>query len=512
MKVAIRVDASTLIGSGHVMRCLALAHALRDRGAEVLFISRAHEGNLLERVQVQGFVARSLPAPPQDAPESYGLLKVSQTTDAAETLASLADDPIDWLIVDHYGLGQQWEDLLLPRVEQLGVLDDLADRPHTCQLLLDPTYPGSASRYADLVPQSATLLLGPRFALIDRHFAQARSWPGPGHEQEESLFVFFGGSDLPNLTGQTLAALDSPALADLRTEVVIGSTNPHLDELRTQIDQRPDSHLHGPREHLADLMAASTIAVGAGGVSVWERLCLGLPSVVVSLADNQVASCRALAEAGLLTYAGHLGEFTAADLEHRIEQLRSNASSLRQAATRGMAEVDGLGAARVAELLCPTPTIELELRSVTLADVGTAFMWANDPEVRRQSIHTQVIDWHSHVEWFASKLDDPKCFMFILEAKGLPVGQARFDVMATGEGLLDYSVDPVFRGRGWAAILLQKAIEDLGFRGINSVLADVRDGNIASFKALTGAGFVEEVPSQAPAGLRRLRRDGLKHG
>ncbi len=512
MKLAIRVDASTLIGSGHVMRCLALALALRDRGAEVLFISRSHEGNLLEHVRAQGFVTRSLPAPPHDTPESYGLLTVSQTTDAAETLASLADDSIDWLIVDHYGLGQQWEELLRPRVGQLGVLDDLADRPHSCDLLLDPTYPGDTRRYSGLVPNSATLLLGPRFTLIDRHFAQARSWSRQAQGPKESLFVFFGGSDLPNLTGQTLAALDSPALADLRAEIVIGSTNPHIDELGATVDKRPGTHLHGPREHLADLMAASTIAVGAGGVNVWERLCLGLPSVVVSLADNQVASCQALAEAGLLDYAGHIGEFDSAALAQRIEHLRSDADFRREAAIRGMAEVDGLGAARVAELLCPTPVSELELRSVTQADVGTAFMWANDAEVRRQSIHTQAIDWNEHVAWFSSKVDDPTCIMFILEAKGLPVAQARFDVMETGEGLLDYSVDPVFRGRGWAAILLRSSIEGLAARGITSVVADIRNGNIASFKALTGAGLVEETTSQANVGFTRLRRDGLNHG
>ncbi|WP_295407568.1 UDP-2,4-diacetamido-2,4,6-trideoxy-beta-L-altropyranose hydrolase [uncultured Thiocystis sp.] len=400
MKIAIRVDASHRIGFGHLIRCRTLATALRDQGAEVRFVCRAHPGHGIAVLKADAFAVAALPEPAAAgvgiADADYaGWRGVSQPQDAFETLAVLGNWWPDWLIVDHYGLDRDWEQALRPYVSQILVIDDLANRQHDCDLLLDQNYHAKNAEncYDGLLPAHASTLLGPRHALLRPEYAWYRRGccvpirrmgvgansfaPNPMIEDRANEFaptescrlgrhrrglrprdglvrrvlVFFGGTDPDNMTGRALSALDHPALAHLELDLVVGANNPHHDVLAEQALHRPGTLLHGPRPHLADLMSEADLAIGAGGTTTWERCCLGLPSLVVSIADNQRPACTALAADGVIQYLGHGDQVTVAALRDAILRIVSDADRLRAFTRNGEALVDGEGAVRVVDML-----------------------------------------------------------------------------------------------------------------------------------------------------------------
>ena len=248
MKIAFRVDASLQIGTGHVMRCLTLADALAAQGADCLFICREHQGNLIEHIRNKGYCVHALPVLPSVCASSLAINTVSdeqslahshwlgatQVEDAAACAAILAGVKPDWLIVDHYALDARWELALKSHYRKLMVIDDLADRPHLCDLLLDQTFGRDAEDYHELVPAISRLLCGSRYALLRPEFAALRDYSlqRRANPQLRQLLITMGGVDKDNATGQVLEALRGCALpAQCHITVVMGTTAPWLDEV-----------------------------------------------------------------------------------------------------------------------------------------------------------------------------------------------------------------------------------------------------------------------------------------
>ncbi|MBK1633380.1 UDP-2,4-diacetamido-2,4,6-trideoxy-beta-L-altropyranose hydrolase [Thiohalocapsa halophila] len=355
MNIALRTDASARIGLGHLARCRTLARALREAGATGHFICRAHPGHQIDALRAEGYRVSALPSPPlqqQAADADYAAwLGVSQTQDAAETITALTNNQqpkTNILIIDHYALDSTWEQRLRPTVDRILVIDDLANRRHECELLLDQNFTeNAAERYRGLVPAHARLLLGPSYALLRPEYAQARQALRARDGAVRRVLVFFGGTDPDNLTGRALAALSDPALAHLALDVVVGANNPHADSLAAQAAARGNTQLHPPRPHLADLMTQADLAIGAGGATTWERCCLVLPSLVVSIAENQRPACLALADAGLIDYLGHKDRVTTDRLRRALQALLDDPEQRQHLAAAGAALVDGRGVERV---------------------------------------------------------------------------------------------------------------------------------------------------------------------
>ena len=482
MSIVIRVDGSTDIGSGHVMRCLGLAEVLRSRGHAVRFACRDLPGAPLDRITDRGFAVTLLPetmSADEDARLCAGLVTTG-----------------DAVVVDHYGLDASWERVVRAAGCRVLAIDDLADRRHDCELLLDSTMPGDPERYRALAP-NAGLLLGPEFALMSPAFAVERARGIDPDLSDPRILCFFGGSDLPNLSGRALAALSSPDLAQVWVDLVIGSANPHAAALRRQAQARGRVEVHDAQPNLASLMARCAWAIGAGGVTSLERLCLGLPSIVVSIADNQVQSCRALSAAGLIDYAAHYDEAApeagvpVTMLSERLRVMLADLVDARERIGWGMSLVDGMGAWRASQALVPSAAEDLRLRRAGRADCAGYFRWANDPDVRAQAWHQDPIRWPAHQQWFARRLEDPDTLMLVLTAEELPVGQVRLErVRPTGaepRWILDYSLDRAVRGRGWSLLLLGEALRHLPAGAI--ARAEVRPENEASIRALAGAGW-----------------------
>lgn len=294
MKIVIRADASIPIGTGHIMRCLALAEALRERGAEVVFVCRELSGNGCDLIVKQSFLLFKL---------SYDG-EFDPVHDAEQTTMVIDSKP-DWLVADHYGIDVKWERCLRPQVGRIMVIDDLADRRHDCDMLLDQNlFDEMLGRYDGLTPSGCRLFLGPRYALLRDEFIVARRTLRKRDGIVRRIMLFFGGSDPTNETEKALLAIKELNCGDIHVDVVVGAANPKGDMIRRICADMPNVTFHRQVVNMAELMANADLAIGAGGTATWERCLLGLPTLIVVVADNQAKPAQAAHNAGLVNYAG----------------------------------------------------------------------------------------------------------------------------------------------------------------------------------------------------------------
>ncbi|ROQ47056.1 UDP-2,4-diacetamido-2,4,6-trideoxy-beta-L-altropyranose hydrolase [Marinobacter sp. 3-2] len=361
LTVAFRVDASTLIGSGHVMRCLTLADALAEAGARCFFVMRQKPGSLESAVRSRGHHVLMLPSvesieseiTPESAPPHAGWLGVSWEADASDTLQALKGIELDWLVVDHYSLDHRWETQVRACCRRLMTIDDLADRRHQCDLLLDQNLGRKPDDYDGLVPGHAKRMIGSDYAMLRPEFSRVRAlsveeWktPEPGN-----ILVSMGGVDAANVTGNVLRVLDSiEVVASCRVTVVLGAACPHIDEVIEQAESmRLDTRVVVNANNMAELMSKADLAIGAAGGSAWERCCLGLPSLLVVMADNQRPGAEALERAGASLSLGWPDAIVEA-LPRAMREVFAP-GRLLEMSQNAAAICDGLGVQRVADAL-----------------------------------------------------------------------------------------------------------------------------------------------------------------
>jgi len=358
MHVAIRTDASALIGSGHVMRCLTLTAGLKRHGHDVTFICRDHDGNLIPHIATSGHNFVVLPAAvPADGDafcDDYAAwLAVPSSVDAEQTRTAIdqLDSQPDWLIVDHYGISKEWESHLRDSVGRIMVIDDLANRPHDCDLLLDQNYSShGAVRYAGLVPDDCQQLIGPTYALLREEFAATRT-SGRQNIPDNRVNVFFGGVDATGETVKFLDAVIDGGFEDVRFDVVVGARNPRRNRILKLASRHGGVSIHENVPNMAELFSRATIAVGAGGTTTWERCCLGLPQLLIAVAHNQVNISQEIDAAEAAQYLGKSEQVSGDTMASSARDLLRDASR-RDAMSRTALEiVDGLGAERVVSAL-----------------------------------------------------------------------------------------------------------------------------------------------------------------
>ena len=354
MNVAFRVDASDKIGTGNLIRCLTLAEALRNEGARVQFFCRQHPGNLIELLKLRSMPVTALPAPEKsnDISDNDGYaswLGVSQEEDAEQTINLLAGIQPQWLVVDHYGIDEVWEQRLLPHAHEIMVIDDLANRRHKCKLLLDQNYTAQ-ERYEQLVPQNCVMLLGPMYALLRSEYAACRARQARRYSDIGRILVYFGGSDSANISELAMQALSSPQLKHLVVDLVIGANNPHHTSLMQHASSRPSTFAYKSQTHLANLMAQADLAVGAGGATTWERMCLGLPSLVVTCAENQIPLAQTLNRENLIWLIGDSKLITEAQIHEAIVKRLSGQNHVSVSASTSQI-CDGCGTSRVLDTM-----------------------------------------------------------------------------------------------------------------------------------------------------------------
>jgi UDP-2,4-diacetamido-2,4,6-trideoxy-beta-L-altropyranose hydrolase len=462
-------------------------------GTEVDFICRDHKGHLGAVITARGYAIHWLPAPPSEPAPNSGddyaaWLGVPWATDAAETIAALATLEPDWVVVDHYGLDARWEELVGGATGRILVLDDLANRPHHCHLLLDQGIQGSEDRYAALTQNDCRTLLGPDYALLASDYAALHRVARRRRGLVRRVLVYFGGSDPDDLTGRALRAIVSVA-DGLAIDVVVGGSYTHGEGLAAFASGYEGVTIHHSLPSLAPLMMEADLAIGSAGTTSWERICLRLPALVLVMADNQLPNARLLDEVGVIRWIGDTSASQSALAAAIAPCLTGSSDELWPKIDR--LEVDGLGAARVAAVMLAGPDMPLKARRAVPSDERLLLDWANDPDTRRNAFSQQRITPEGHHMWFAARLADPSnCLMAIVESGlGAAVGQVRFDRVGQ-DWTISYVVAPPFRGRGLGRRILELAMP-------------------MATEAAPSAGFIALVKPENAASKRIFQRLGF---
>lgn len=432
MKIVVRADASLMMGSGHIIRCLTLADRLKQQGHDISFICRKHDGHLADLIGQKGFAVQLLSkGETADFIKQYAhseWLGASESDDFAECKPILQALKPDWLIIDHYAIGKNWEQQakrLLPNLKILAI-DDLADRTHDCEILLDQNFGRKNEDYQPLVPSYCQRLLGTRYTLLRDEFASWRTMSlnrRKSVQPPNNILVNLGGVDNDNVTLKILQSLNTfvqQSVQAFNVTVVMGKTAPHIESV-----QRFAKHASFACAvlvnvtNMAELMANADLAIGAAGSTTWERCCLGLPMVLIVLADNQQVIAKALADKNVVKVVTDM-----ATLDEQLPRLLSELADNYKKFSRQSAKlVDGQGAKRVAhwiEFAQKFP--HCQVRQATQADTQMIWQWRNHVDVRRWMFGQDEIALADHEKWYGKQLDHANVHLLIFEIDNEPMG------------------------------------------------------------------------------------------
>lgn len=467
------------MGTGHVMRMIALAHAWQDCGGEAVFLCAEITPALEARLKEEGFLLEKFEASP------------GSREDLEATCAAIAFYGADSIPValDGYQFDADFQLGLKKAGCRLLVMDDFGHAGfYHADWVLNQNISGREEIYARRAPHTR-LLLGTKFALIRREFLKYRGWQRQFPETAGKVLVTLGGSDPDNVTGKVIEAL---APFDITVKVVVGGSNPHVLKLKQTIEkmktQPAKIELVINPTDMPGLMAWADLAVAAGGSTAWELAFMGLPSLFVILADNQVGIATELESAGFGVCIGRGVDFEKEEFQIASKQILENPIQRHSASIAGNDLVDGMGCHRTVSQL--NRNISICLRPVSNSDIALLWEWANDPVTRKNSFDTAEISWIEHSAWCQKKLSDADCRLLIAINGGtVPVGCVRFDCKAA-EATISITVAPSARGKGYGAKIIQQACYCLfANSSIRQVHAYIKPDNIASVKVFEAAGF-----------------------
>lgn len=483
-----RADAGTRLGTGHVMRCSALAEVWLHEGGSAHMLLGARVPPIEERLSAHGVTVHHLECPPGGEGD-------------AEATASLAGElGAQWAVVDgyHFDTGYQ------RRVQDAGLrvlaIDDYGHAGHYCaDVVLNQNVYANEGIY-DKREADTRLLLGPHYALLRREFWRWMEWRRDTPPIASKILVTLGGSDPDNVTCTVAEAFREPGMGDTEIMAVVGASNPHHAELRA-ISEASTSQIQLQRDvtNMSELMAWADLAVIAGGTSCLEAAFMGLPALVLVLADNQRPVAEAIEANGAGQNLGWYSDVSAQDIGSAIRQLAQNHGGRDAMARTGRELVDGLGAVRVLKEL---GLLNLRLREATADDRELVWDWANEPVVRAASFRSDPIQWEEHVNWFGAAMDNPNCVFWIVMLGCWPVGQIRFEIDGDG-AVVSVSLGERFRGRGYGSEIIASATQRLrDDRATRHVRAYIKAQNNSSATAFEKAGYRlrdEVVMSGVPA-------------
>jgi len=496
MNVAFRVDASIRIGTGHVMRCLTIASALKTRDIESIFVCRAHEGSLTDYIRAQGFTCRSLPTADvaiengENRPVHASWLGATWELDAAQTKECIQAEAVDWLVVDHYSLDHLWESEIKSIVPRIMVIDDLVDRKHDADVLLDQTYRRRAGEYQPMVPSTCRVLSGSAYALLRAEFAEKRQFSLSRRKNRERrhLLISMGGVDRDNIAGQVLDALCTTNIVEsLNVTVVMGSSSPWLAEVEGISRRMPcPTRVRVNVENMAQLICDSDFAIGAGGTTTWERCCLGLPTVLIPISDNQSGVVTALEEDGVAVTLSPANLQTGLDgAIHRL------LGAYEEFSSRCFNVCDGLGVHRLYQVFKELPDSDGDntlLRPATSDDTSLIYQFQQIPETRSFARNEQIPSFSEHSAWMQQKLNCRDSYIYIIQKATSDVGVIRLDHISDRTFEISIYIIPESFGKGIAS----NAISRLkSIHGNIDIIATVMPENTRSQKLFGANGFVK---------------------
>jgi UDP-2,4-diacetamido-2,4,6-trideoxy-beta-L-altropyranose hydrolase len=488
LKVVFRVDASLEMGIGHVMRCLTLAQVLKENGVIPKFICRKHEGNLIDKIHSSGFNVHELEVLEEtkinNKLEHSHWLGATQKQDADDCVDILKVEKTDWLIVDHYALDEQWHKNLKPYYEKIMVIDDLADRKYYCDILLDQTFGRQQEEYSALIPEGCKLLLGSQYALLRPEFSKWRAYSLERRSKPKlkQLLINMGGVDVDNVTENVIDELKTCNLPnDINITVVMGGAAPHIEGVKHKAKALPYKVVvRVDVDNMAEIMANADIAIGAAGSTTWERCCLGLPTIQIVTADNQINIAKNLEAINSIQLIDSMLQLSKSidNISHSISKMSLVSSSI----------VDSKGSTRVAKFITSKENhVDLFfMRPAKLEDADFVYS-LQTKGVREYFVNSEIPSKDQHVNWFQNIINSLTSQLFILMLGTHQIGVLRVDNIKSSELEISIIISPSYSGKGLAKQAL-KGIESLTL--VRTLKAIIHNDNIPSKGLFVRSGYI----------------------
>lgn len=474
MKLIVRADASTATGTGHLMRCLALAQAWQAHGGKVVFITACESESLRHRLTDEGFEVVELKKPYPD-PSDWEI-----------TAQELRFNPGARVVLDGYHFDPNYHLLVKEMGHRLLVIDDMAHLEHYyADIILNQNIGAEKLEYK--CKPGTRLLLGTSHVLLRREFWPWKGWQRHIPEVAQNVLVTMGGSDPENVTLKVIRVLEKVAVNQLRLIVVVGGSNPHSETIKKVVfSSNLKVQLIESTNEMAELMAWADLAVSAGGSTCWELAYMGVPTCTIILSENQVAVAESLSELGAAYSFGWYGVVSEKDMAQVLTEHLLSYDMRYSLLNCGKSLIHGNGVKRVTQLL---KEATLDLKEANIDDCYLVWEWANDPVTRVQSFTSEQINWEDHKLWFESTLFDPRSFIFIAFNDEAPVGLIRFN-KRKNDATISISVAPGHRGRGYSSEIIKMGTQKIfSATDVETVHAYVKPSNAASKRAFVKAGF-----------------------
>jgi UDP-2,4-diacetamido-2,4,6-trideoxy-beta-L-altropyranose hydrolase len=496
MAIVFRVDASAQIGTGHVMRCITLATALKKNGHEIVFVARQLTTELSTKIIESNFQLSLLDYTFSDdfdeLPHAHWL-KCSQSTDANATIQIISKLNVEWVIVDHYGIDYRWHSKIKLHTDKIMVIDDIADRVHDCDMLLDQNfYINMQTRYIGKVPLNCEMLLGPEFLILRDEFILKREQAKLRTTSVKNILVNFGGVDPDNYTKTTLEILAKVTDYEYEVNVVIGTQHPAKDDIKDYC-KKNGFNCYIQTNQMSVLILKADMAIGAGGATTWERCALGLPTIVLPIADNQLELVIDAATVGILYYADiDLKSKNNQNFECHIRALLSN-SILRSSISKRAMELIGTSGTNkiVHKLSIRENTGELYIREAIFTDANITWSWRNNKLTRQYFFNDIEIKIDDHIKWWCESLDSKERKLLLGFLSGIPIGVVRFDFENTCSANISIYLNPDLTGKGLGKRLMLEAEKwfSAKFNLVTKLTAEVKIENQISERMFIACGF-----------------------
>ena len=326
-----RFDASRSIGGGHALRCMTLADALFKKGWSCCYCVGEETLKVVPRLKERQNECLELTGEPERQPE---LMR-----------KWLSGEVCDLLVVDHYGLDVRFETLCRDFASRILIIDDLANRPHDGDFVLDQTLGRLEQQYSNLVPSTCRFFLGPEFALLNLRYAARRKQSIERRNQIRSvsrILISIGLTDPLGLSGQVLEQIAD--IPDVEVDIVLGADAPGLDAVREKAKSYDGRvRVHVDIDDLSGLMVEADLSVGGCGSTSWERCCLGLPTLGIVIAENQQLIADNLVSVGALEVVSDMARFG-----EQLGSLVGDLDRMKRMSRAAASVCDGLGSERVA--------------------------------------------------------------------------------------------------------------------------------------------------------------------
>lgn len=496
MFVIVFADASYNLGQGHITRTLSLAKELRKRGISVEYFCRPLEGDQISRLRTEGFIVHTPVEPEIDESTPDEMTVYTEWGKVAPVLKTISEkNRIDWVVVDNYSIGVEFEESLSALGCRVMAIDDLPNRNHFCDLLLDQNYNENQHRYNELIPERCVKLLGCEYSLLRPEFESQRRKMKNRNGRISKILISFGGYDR---TGETLKAMKAVASLDgkdMSFVVVADKRNKNIEEIKSLSASDARFSLHSYVLNMDELMAEADIALGAGGSTTWERCCLGLPALITVTAENQNDLAEMGVRSGAMQVLGRWDEVTSEMITGKIEELLNHPEYLVEMSEKAMGLVDGLGAVKVAGVIKSIKEEKmdmqrrLEYREVVKEDCDLLFEWVNESVTRKASFNKDKINYENHVKWFENRVESSLSQIIIFIESNIPIGQVRLESDGCNVEI-GISIGALARGKGFSVEMLTIARQysKKVFVG-QPLIAHIKCENDKSINAFTRSGF-----------------------